>query len=256
MSLSGGVAIVTGAGRNIGEAIARTLAERGARVAVVDLDGSRAERVAATINDQGQGSATALQADVTSAEQVQKMVAHVLDRWQTVNILVNNVGVVDRKGILETPESEWDRIMAISLKSVYLCTKRAAEVMVEAAQGGCIVNIASTSAHQARVDATAYPAAKAAVLHLTTCLAAQLAPHGIRVNAVTPNRVLTAVGEGEVPRNWQVRNLIGRQIAPQDVANAVAFLASDEAEAITGIELLVDGGALKVMPTVPNVTPA
>jgi NAD(P)-dependent dehydrogenase (short-subunit alcohol dehydrogenase family) len=256
MSLTGRVAIVTGAGRNIGEAIATTLAGQGANVAVVDQDGERADRVAAAIAASGPGRAMGIRADVTSGEQVAAMVARVVEHWGSVNILVNNVGVVDRKGILETPESEWDRIMAISLKSVYLCTKRVAETMVEAGLGGRIINIASTSAHQARIDATAYPAAKAAVLHLTTCLAAQLAPHGIRVNAVTPNRVLTAVGPNEVQRNWQIRNLIGRQITPQDVANSVAFLASDEAEAITGIELLVDGGALKVLPTVPNVAPA
>src|SRR5207249_715428 len=99
---------------------------------------------------------------------------------------------------------------------------------------------------QARVDATAYPAAKAAVLHLTRCLAAQLAPYGIRANAVTPNRVATEVGPGEVPRNWEVRNLIGRQIRPEDVARAARFLASDEADAVTGTELLVDGGALRL----------
>jgi NAD(P)-dependent dehydrogenase (short-subunit alcohol dehydrogenase family) len=246
------VAIVTGAGRNIGEAIARELAEAGARVAVVDIDGARATQVAESIGKAHPGLAMGVQADVTSGAEVERLVGKVVERWGSVNILVNNVGVVDRKNILETPESEWDRIMNISLKSVFLCSKQVAQHMVDAGQGGRIVNVASTSAHQARVDATAYPAAKAAVLHLTECLAAQLAPHAIRVNAVTPNRVLTTVGPGEVQRNWTVRNLIGRQITPQDVAHAVAFLASDEADAITGIELLVDGGALKVLPTPPN----
>jgi NAD(P)-dependent dehydrogenase (short-subunit alcohol dehydrogenase family) len=252
MSMQDRVAIVTGAGRNIGEAIAHELADAGARVAVVDLDGARAERVGASIAKRHKDRAISVQADVTSSAQVGLMVGKVVERWGAVNILVNNVGVVDRKNILETAESEWDRIMNISLKSVFLCTKQAAQLMVDAGQGGRIINVASTSAHQARLDATAYPAAKAAVLHLTECLAAQLAPYGIRVNAVTPNRVLTKVEAGEVQRNWTVRNLIGRQITPEDVAHAVAFLASDEADAITGIELLVDGGALKVLPTPPN----
>ena len=252
MSLEDRVAIVTGAGRNIGEAIARELSEKGARVAVVDLDGARAQRVAASIEQTHKTRAMSIQADMTSSAEVERMMATVVERWGEVNILVNNVGVVDRKNILETPESEWDRIMNITLKSVFLCSKRAAQLMVDAGSGGRIINVASTSAHQARLDATAYPAAKAAVLHLTECLAAQLASYGIRVNAVTPNRVLTSVEPGEVQRNWTVRNLIGRQITPQDVAHAVAFLASDEADSITGIELLVDGGALKVLATPPN----
>jgi 3-oxoacyl-[acyl-carrier protein] reductase len=178
---------------------------------------------------------------------VQRLVAEVADHWGSIDILVNNVGVVVRTNILELPESEWDRIMNITLKSVFLCTRHVARAMVDAGRGGCIVNVASTSAHQSRVDATAYPTAKAGVLHLTRCLSAQLAPYSIRVNAVTPNRVATTVEAGEVPRNWQVRNLIGRQITPADVANAVVFLASEEASAITGIELVVDGGALRML---------
>src|SRR5207248_869615 len=110
--------------------------------------------------------AIGVQADVTSSAQVGLMVGKVVERWGGLNILVNNVGIVDRKNILETPESEWDRIMNITLKSVFLCSKQAAQLMVDAGQGGRIINVASTSAHQARVDATAYPAAKAAVLHL------------------------------------------------------------------------------------------
>jgi len=242
------VAIVTGAGRNIGEAIARQLADDGLAVAVVDRDGDRAQRVSADICVAHGDRAMAIQADVTVSADVERMVAQTVGRFGAVDVLVNNVGVVDRTNILELPESEWDRIIDISLKSVYLCTRCVAQTMVDAGRGGRIVNIASTSAHQARTDATAYPAAKAAVLHLTECLAAQLAPYGIRVNAVTPNRVATTVEAGEVPRNWTVRNLIGRQITPGDVAQAVAFLASDHADAITGVELLVDGGALRVLP--------
>jgi NAD(P)-dependent dehydrogenase (short-subunit alcohol dehydrogenase family) len=249
LTLQDRVAIVTGAGRNIGEAIARAIADAGGRVAVVDLDGERAERVAGAISAAHPDAAFAIQADVTLSADVQRMVGQVVERWGAIQVLVNNAGVVDRTNILELPESEWDRIMGITLKSVFLCSKYVAKAMVDAGQGGRIVNVASTSAHQARLDATAYPAAKAGVLHLTRCLAAQLAPYGIRVNSATPNRVQTEVGPGEVPRNWEIRNLIGRQITPQDVARAVVFLASDEADAITGVELLVDGGALKVLPT-------
>jgi NAD(P)-dependent dehydrogenase (short-subunit alcohol dehydrogenase family) len=242
------VAIVTGDGRNIGEGIARAIAEEGGQVAVVDVESARATRVAESICAAHPDLALAIGADVTASAEVQSMVGQVLERWGRLDVLVNNVGVVDRTNVLELPETEWDRIMGISLKSVFLCSKYAGQAMVDAGRGGRIINIGSTSAHQARVDATAYPAAKAGVLHLTRCLAAQLAPHGIRVNSVSPNRVATEVGPGEVPRNWEIRNFIGRQITPNDVAQAVVFLASDEADAITGIEVLVDGGALKVLP--------
>ena len=245
MELANRVAIVTGAGRNIGEGIAQALAEEGARMAMVDLDGERVRKAAAAIEELHRDHVLAVQADVSSDADVRRMVVEVRERFGAVNLLVNNVGVVDRKNILETEESEWDRVIRISLKTVFLCSKHVGQMMVDAGQGGCIVNIASTSAHQARVDATAYPAAKAGGLHLTECLAAQLAPYGIRVNSVTPNRVMTSVEPGEVPRNWQVNNLIGRQITPRDVANAVVFLASARAEGITGTELLVDGGALR-----------
>src|SRR3954464_5286334 len=117
MDLTGRVAVVTGAGRNIGEAIAREPAGAGALVAVVDLDGARAERVAKEIATEHSQGALSIPADVTSAAEVETLFSRVLDQWGRVDIQVNNVGVVDRKNILETPESEWDRIMAISLKS-------------------------------------------------------------------------------------------------------------------------------------------
>ena len=252
MKLQDRVAIITGAGRNVGEAIARSFADEGARVAVVDLDEGRAERVAKSINAGHPEAALAIRADVTSDADVRGMVDQVVQGWGRIHILVNNVGVVDRKPILEAEEAEWDRVIGISLKSVYLCSRRAGQRMVEAGQGGRIINLASTSGHRPRLDAVAYPAAKAGVLHLTRCLAAQLAPHGIRVNSITPNRVATEVGEGEVPRNWQIQNLIGRQITPQDVARAAVFLASDDADAITGIDLQVDGGSLQTLASPPR----
>jgi NAD(P)-dependent dehydrogenase (short-subunit alcohol dehydrogenase family) len=172
------------------------------------------------------------------------MVTQVLERWGQIDVLVNNVGVVDRKNVLELDEADWDRVINISLKSVFLCSKFAARAMVDAGNGGRIVNIGSSSGHRGRGDATAYPSAKAGVLNLTRSLAVQLAPHGIRVNSITPNRVATEVGPSEKPRVWEINNLIGRQIRPQDVARAAVFLASDDADAINGIDLLVEGGVL------------
>jgi len=244
MRLENKTAIVTGAGRNIGAAIAHAYANEGARVAVVDLMGERATAVADAINAAHPDSALAVECDVTSSEAVQAMVAGVVERWESVDILVNNVGVVDRTNILELPESEWHRVIATSLTSVFLVTKYVAIRMVEQGHGGRIINIASTSGHRGRDGATAYPAAKGGVLNLTRTLAVQLGPHNIRVNSITPNRVLTEAEPGAPTRNTKVNNLVGRQGTPQDIANAAVFMASDDADFIAGADILVDGGAL------------
>lgn len=243
LRLEGRVAVVTGAGRNIGEAIAHSFACEGARVAVVDLVRPRAQAVAEAICTTIEGSAIGIACDVTSSSDVQRMVSEVCDRWGRIHILVNNVGVVDRHNVLDLDEADWDRVINTTLKSVFLCTKYVARSMVDAGGGGRIINIASTSGHRGRSDATAYPSAKGGVLNLTRSLAIQLAPYAIRVNSITPNRVATVVEADEVPRNWQVTNLVGRQCTPLDVANAAVFLASAEADFITGTDLMVDGGA-------------
>ena len=244
MRLENKVAIVTGAGRNIGEDIANTFAAEGAKVAVVDLDKGRGERVTGGINAASPDHALQVVCDVSSAASVEGMVKTVVQKWGGVDILVNNAAWTDRKTILDLTEEEWDKVMNISLKSVFLCTKFAARVMVDQKRRGRIVNISSTSGHTGRKDATAYTAAKAAILNLTRSLAVQLSPYGIRVNSVTPNRIGSPVGEDLVPENRYVSNLVGRRGVPQDIANAVLFLASDEADFITAADLLVDGGAM------------
>ena len=181
---------------------------------------------------------------MTNSDDVQAMVARVIREWGHIDVLVNNVGVVDRTNILELPESEWHRVIAVSLTSVFLVTKYVALRMAEHGQGGRIINISSTSAHQGRPNATAYPAAKAGALHLARSLAMQLAPYGIRVNSVTPNRVLTEAEPGAPTRPTSVSNLIGRQITPADIAGTCVFLASPDADALTGADIYVDGGVL------------
>lgn len=244
MQLENKIAIVTGSGRNIGEGIAKRYADEGAKVAVVDKLGDRTEAVAAAINASHPGAALAVECDVTDSASVQAMVAKVIEEWGHVDVLVNNVGVVDRTNILELPESEWHRVIAVSLTSVFLVTKYVATKMVEHGKGGRIINIASTSGHQGRPNATAYPAAKAGGLHLTRTLAMQLAPYDIRVNSVTPNRVATEAEPGAPTRATSVANLIGRQGTPADIAGACVFLASPDADFITGIDLPVEGGVL------------
>lgn len=244
MQLENQISIITGSGRNIGEGIAKRYAEEGAKVAIVDKLGERTAAVAAAINASYPSAALAIECDVTNSASVQAMVAKVISEWGHVDVLVNNVGVVDRTNILELPESEWDRVIAVSLTSIFLVTKHVATKMVEHGKGGRIINIASTSGHQGRLNATAYPVAKAGGLHLTRTLAIQLAPYNIRVNSVTPNRVLTQAEPGAPARTTNVANLIGRQGTPADIAGACVFLASTDADFITGIDLPVEGGVL------------
>jgi 3-oxoacyl-[acyl-carrier protein] reductase len=244
MKLDHQVAIVTGAGRNIGEEIAKVLAQEGACVAVVDLDRGRGERVAREINAANPNRALPIVCDVSSAAEVERMVGAVAQKWGGVDILVNNAAWTDRKNILDLTEEEWDKVMNVTLKSVFLCTKFVARSMVEQKRKGRIINIASTSGYTGRSDATAYTAAKGGVLNLTRSLAIQLAPYGIRVNSATPNRIGSPVGEDVVPENRFVKNLVGRRGTPRDVAAAVLFLCTEESDFITAADLLVDGGAL------------
>jgi len=244
MKLDGRVAIVTGAGRNIGEAVATMFAREGARVALGDVDRGRAAAAADRINASHPGAALSLVCDVSVTGDVQGMVSAVVSHFGRIDVLVNNVAITDRKTVLDLDEEEWDRVLRVTLTSVFLCSKYAGKQMVRQGGGGSIINMASTSGHRGRSNATAYTAAKGGVLNLTRSLAIQLAPYRIRVNSLTPNRIGSPVGEDTVRESGSVRNLVGRNGVPLDVAKAALFLASDDAEFITAADLLVDGGAL------------
>jgi NAD(P)-dependent dehydrogenase (short-subunit alcohol dehydrogenase family) len=244
MRLENRVGIVTGAGRNIGEAVAGSFADEGARVAVADVDPDRAQAVADAINKSRPDRALPIVCDVSISAEVQRMVRQVVDRWGRIDILVNNAAVTDHKSVLDLGEEEWDQVLDVTLKSVFLCSKYAAKRMVEQGGGGRIINMASTSGHRGRGEATAYTAAKGGVLNLTRSLAVQLAPYGIRVNSVTPNQIGSPVGLDYIPERRRVTNLVGRQGMPPDIAAAVVFLASADADFMTAADLLVDGGAL------------
>ncbi len=246
MRLQNQVAIVTGAGRNIGEDICKLFSQEGAKVAVVDLDSGRANRVADEINRVASGRALAAVCDVASAASVEKMVQSVVKQFGTVDILVNNAAWTDHKTLFDITEEEWDRVMNVCLRSVWYCTRSAAKVMMDQKRKGKIINIASTSGHWGRKEATAYTTAKAGVLNLTRSIAVQLAPEGIRVNSISPNRIGSPVGQEEVPANRLVKNLAGRRGVPMDIAKAALFLASDESDFIYAIDLPVDGGALAI----------
>ncbi len=243
MKLEGQVAVVTGAGRNIGEAIARLLATEGAKVAVVDLDQRRGDAVAGAIGEAG-GEAVSFVADVSKSDDVQVLIAAIVERFGRIDILVNNVAVSDNRNILEITEEEWDRTIAVTLTAPFLMAKYAALRMVEQGSGGKIVNIGSTSGHRGRARAVAYSAAKGGVANLTRSLAYQLAPHGIRVNTVSPNKTGSPVGRQDVGPDRPVTNLAGRPGVPEDTAGAVLFLVSDESSFIIGQDIFADGGVM------------
>lgn len=248
MKFQNKVAIVTGAGRNVGEAISAALVAEGASVAMVDNNNDRLQSALGRVVGSGSGKALPFLCDVSSSSEVQDMVSQVVDCFGKVHLLVNNVAVTDRGvTVLDLAEEEWDRVLDITLKSVFLCTKYAGRQIVSQGEGGAIVNIGSTSGYHARGNATAYSAAKAGTLHVTKSIALQLGPHNIRVNSVSPNKVGSPVGMDEEPPGRPRKNVMGRGAVPDDIAKAVCFLLSDEASFITGIDLLVDGGATVAM---------
>jgi 3-oxoacyl-[acyl-carrier protein] reductase len=246
MRLKDQVAIVTGAGRNIGENVCKLYVKEGGKVAVVDLDQGRGSKVAGEINSESPGKAIAVVCDVSSPSSVDGMVQTVVKQFGGVDILVNNAAWTDHKTIFDITEEEWDRTMNVCLRSVWYCSRAAAKVMIEQKRRGKIINVASTSGHWGRKEATAYTTAKAGVLNLTRSLAVQLAPEGIRVNSISPNRIGSPVGQQDVPENRVVKNLAGRRGVPMDIAKAAVFLACDESDFIYAIDLPVDGGALAI----------
>ncbi len=241
--LEGKSAVVTGAGRNIGEEIARLFAAEGARVAVVDMDGGRAEAVADSISEGG-GEALAVACDVSDVDDIARMVTATVETFGGIDVLVNNVAISDNKNLFELDEDEWRRTIDVTLSSPFYVTKQVARWMVDNGRGGRVVNIGSTSGFKGRPTALAYTAAKGGVFNLTQSLAVQLAPHGIIVNQVSPNMTGSPVGKEIFDRNRKVGNLLGRPGEPAEQARAVLFLASDEASFVAGANLFVDGGTM------------
>ncbi len=237
-------ALVTGAGAGIGRAIALRLARAGASVACVDLDGGAATAVAEEIRAQG-GAALAIEADVSDEAAVARAVAGAADEQGGLDVLVNNAGIVIIKPFAETSLAEWDRIFDVNLRSLFL-TCQAALPHLRASQAGAIVNIASIAALRYTVPHVPYAATKGGVVAFTRDLAYELGAEGIRVNAVAPGPTATAMmgqlTDDEIDAAG-LRFVLGRMGRPEDIAEAVAFLASQRASYITGATLPVTGGA-------------
>jgi NAD(P)-dependent dehydrogenase (short-subunit alcohol dehydrogenase family) len=251
MKLKGQVAIITGAGRNIGEDTAKLFAAEGAKVAVVDNHQGRADKVADEIV-RSNGEAAAFVADVASEAEVEKLVRDVVQKFGRIDILINNAAVSDNKHMLDITKADWDRVMAVTLTGPFLMSQKVARQMVAQdgngeKRGGKIVNVGSTSGFFGRRRAIAYTTAKAGVANLTRSMAVQLAPHNIRVNCVVPNKIGSPVGKDEFDPTRTVVNLRGRVGVPMDLARAILFLASDDSDFIVGDMLFVDGGLAAMM---------
>ena len=250
--LSGATAIVTAAGQGLGEAIAKTFAREGARVAVVDINLPEAKRVGAEIEAAG-GSALVLQADVTQSREVTAMVKAVVDRWGTVDILLNGAGGFHRLApITDISEEEWDRVINLNLKTAFLCTKAVAGIMIEKKKGR-IISIASGAGVGPNPYAPSYlpyGAGKAGLIGFTKLLARDIGVYGITANTISPGTTLTPrvrkVRDAASIEKIKAQNPMRCLVEPEDTAEAALFLASDEARYITGINLNVNAGNLIV----------
>ena len=245
--LTGRVGLVTGAGRGMGRASAERIAADGARVVVNDLDETRAAEVADRLVSEG-AEAIGVAADVSDAADVSRLVDTAREAFGDVDILVNNAGVLRRTGILDLGEDEWNLVLDVNLKGTYLCTRAVLPAM-KAAGWGRVVNISSSAGRSvSTLGGPHYTTAKAAVLGFTRAVAREMAPFGITLNAVCPglvntemvNEVITAAQTQAYADSFPIKRLA----EPQEVAELVAFLASDRAAYITGASLDINGGDL------------
>jgi len=252
MRLDGRVAVITGAAGGQGRAAARLFAANGARLVVSDIDGEGAETTAREVRDAG-GEAISLRTDVSREKDVAEMIRAAVNEFGTLDVLFNNAGVgysaADRltmASVVDTPEEDWDSILAINLKGVAMGCKHAIPVMVENG-GGAIVNNASINALVALSGADAYTAAKGGIVALTRVLAVDWGPSGVRVNCICPGGVDTpmiapAISDEEVLGFMRESTPLGRLARPEEIARVALFLASDEASYMNGAIVPVDGG--------------
>jgi NAD(P)-dependent dehydrogenase (short-subunit alcohol dehydrogenase family) len=245
--LANKVALVTGAARGIGRAIAEVYAEHGAQVAVADVLLGETQAVAEGICT-GSGRAIALELDVADPGSVQQAVDATVTKFGRLDILVNNAGIHRGHMIVDFPLNDWDAVFAVNIRGTFLCAQAAARQMIEQGDGGCIINMSSASGKKPDTKGAAYCASKSAVIGFTRVLALELGHYGIRANAVLPGATDTKMLRDVVDRvPGLMDELVGRTVldkiaTPRDQANAFVFLASDLASHITGEQLVVAGG--------------
>lgn len=244
------VALITGASSGIGRATAELFAEKGAKVVVAARRRDELDSLVADIESRG-GTATAVKADVSVSADVERMVGHAIKTFGRLDYAVNNAGIEGRFApVIDLPEEEWDRVMGINLKGIFLCLKHEARAMLAAKHGGAIVNVGSVNSFLGAATGSAYVASKHALVGLTSSVSAELAPQGVRVNLICPGVI-------DTPMHRRLRETIGDEVYDQgflpsvhlqragraeEIAQAIVFLCSDNASYITGTTLTPDGG--------------
>ena len=254
MNHEGKVIVVTGGAKGIGRGIAERFAREGARVVLIDIDEAGAREVAAPLGDR----ALVIRADVTSEADLERATRAAVERFGRLDVMVNNVGIIQVKSLLDSTPEEWRRILDVNVVSVFLGCKVAARQMIELGNGGVILNAASGAGRRGSKLVSAYCATKAAIINMTQSFALELAPHKIRVNCYQPGHIETplwddlavawqqATGQGKDEMIELFRSTVpwGRFGRPDDVAAVCSFLATDEAEYVTGQAIAMNGAEL------------
>ena len=263
VKLEGKVALITGTSPNIGGGIAIGMAAEGAKLVCVDLDAAKANACATQIREEG-GEALGLACDVTDESQVKGVVARAVETYGGIDILVNAAVIFNTKGVLDMPVAEWRQQLDVILTGAFLCTQNVAQLMIDQGRRGAIINIISTAGHQGEPWNVGYSTGKSGMLNFTRSVAMELAEHGIRVNSLTPTATdasesLARAEQWGVPprrppsasprrRGFAGDSRFGTPMqvlpSPRHYARAAVFLASDDAEMITGEDLRVDAGAV------------
>jgi len=257
LKLAGKVAIVSGAGGKIGRAIVLALAKEGANIVVCDVAYEQALETAEAAKAFG-GVVLAVKVDVTKSDEVNRMVERTLEDFGRIDVLVNNAGIIKVSKVVDMKEEDWDLVFAVNVKGTFLCSKAVAPQMMKQ-RSGKIINVSSGAGRQGRgIGMAHYSASKFAVIGFTQCLALELSPYNVNVNAVCPGIVDTPMWrthlapafaklwgvtvEEAFQRSVKERIPLGRPQTPEDIGNLIVFLASNEAENITGQSINVDGG--------------
>ncbi|SRR5258706_7467445 len=247
MRLENRVALITGAGSGIGRATAIRLAQEGAKIAVLDRHAANGAETVKMITDQG-CEATFIEADVSKVPDIERAVAGTVAKYGELNILVNDAAIMVEKNAVDTTEEDWDRLIDVNLKGTFFCAKYAIIQFRKQGKGGAIVNLASVNSYFAEGGIAAYCASKGGIAQLTRALAMDHSAEGIRVNGICPGWIETPMNANFFALGPHIReqaaklHAIARIGQPEEIANAVLFLASDEASFVTGALLTVDGG--------------
>lgn len=249
MKLSGKTALITGAGSGIGRATAMLFGREGGKVVVADVSSEKGNETVQMLKENGD-QGMFLKVDVTKASEIENMVKAVIDRYKRIDILVNNAGFYDRGTVVTTTQEQWDRVIEINLKGVFLCSKMVVPEMKKKG-GGVIINVASESGIVGERNSVAYNASKGAVVLLTKCMALDHVEDNIRVNCVCPGTTFTPLVEkalkeeddpDEALEQLQTIRPIHRLGNPEEIAHAILYLASDESGYVIGSTLVIDGG--------------